>query len=306
MNQRKPSYHESMVELGRSPSENLIQLGNWLRRLAVIPKHIGVAGTGPVTSLDRGSRMYGVLNQLADSPFAGFSVPEFVRSALRLSVDEVSWISDCAALGLHEYWSTIQREDKYRRIALLRFGWGAGGSLIVNSSDSRGVTYTTTEVGHIPVHHPVYYDDTGPPTCPWHRGCLYSHVNWQSIIQRADIFGIGEEELMRASDPRSQQIWVQVADYIAQACVTVMMMWSPTHIVLTGSLIRSVPFLPELVQELAADKLKGFDAATIQFKWDRLSAKDEDDDAMLAGAVHAAVRHSYSRMVGRNSYREAE
>jgi len=266
------------------------ELVDWLIEACQDLSFISVAGYGPIIEDNPNKPNYGLIHERAAAPFNGVSVLSLVRAAFEertKSVPPLSLINDCTAVGLYDLWDRPGVANGHAEIVgVLIVGRGIGGAVVRPNRNGLAST-SLSEIGHIPVHHLDADIHLDGPTCDFHRGCLTSHASWRAVTVRAKKSGMTLRELIATSD---HPIWELEADYLAQACLTLILTNTPTRIVLGGSLIdQTSQFLLPLIRARLTKMVGDFLPRTNpQESPDFLQTVDRDS-VLLQGALLNAV-----------------
>ncbi len=126
-------------------------------------------------------------------------------------------------------------------------------------------------------------------SCPWHRedkqGCLTSHVNLESLPERASLKEISLEALIA---DETHEVWGYIIDYMAQACMNTALHCDPKQFRLGGLLIDQRPDLVAKVRERLVSLLHCFNNLVSRYdekSFQRIEIRQED---YLMGGLHRA------------------
>ena len=135
-------------------------------------------------------------------------------------------------------------------IVYFTIGTGIGGGLYAEGRLHHGLVHP--EMGHILLNpHPL--DPTPHGFCPYHDGCLEGMACGEALNRR---WGGPSRNL-----PDDHIAWEIESDYLAQMCVSAIMMLSPKRIVLGGGVMHQ-PNLIERTRKKTLEKLGGYIAHT--------------------------------------------
>lgn len=293
---RNRSRYIDRLATPRSFDACLDELLAWLKQGGRQFDYVTVVGYGPIASMKAASPDFGLVSQRSSAPFAGHSVARAVQRGLDLPPNQIEWFNDCSALAYYDYWSKVELSRKHyqRRIAAWIIGEGVGGAVLERTQYGL-VDTPRSELGHIPVHHNHDDDESRGPSCPWHKGCLTSHVCLDAIKVRAKHAGRSVNELY--ADP-SYRGWGHVADYIAQACLTLVLTNAPSDFILAGEVIDRAPYLVDYVRLALVEKLDGFYAGTENYDDSNFRRMSDYQDVMLIGGIHRSIAGAASRING--------
>lgn len=147
-----------------------------------------------------------------------------------------------AALYGEATWGAAQG---LKNAAYFTIGTGIGGAVMINGQLIHGAGHP--EMGHMRVkRHP---DDQFTGACPFHKDCLEGLASGTSINKR---WQISAEDL--APDHAA---WTIEADYLAQACLNVLMIAPPQKIILGGGVMHQAHLFP-LVRKRLAELLQDY------------------------------------------------
>ena len=277
------------------PRVSVGHLVSQLRKACPEIDHLTIAGYGPFVQDDPSKPDYGLLHKKAAPPFAGQSVYGLVKAAFGERAPPISLINDCAAVAFFDYWKRHRPgRPNSETIAALIVGRGIGGG-IVRPGRLGAIGSTLSEIGHIRVHH--HKEDTllDSPTCDFHEGCLTSHASWRAVIVRAKKMGTTLAALEKAPD---HIIWQLQADYLAQACLTLVLTNAPTRIVLGGSMIDKAPFLIPQIRSRLAPMIGDFLPRANPLVATDFIDKVDRDDSLLSGGLHNSINRWLWRPTG--------
>ena len=163
--------------------------------------------------------------------------------------------------------------------AYITVGTGIGAGVMSNGKCVEGLMHP--ESGHILVRKHV--KDTYKGSCPYHGDCCEGLSSANSI---ADRLNIHYSELKDLSD--THDVWDMVAYYLAQLCVSIILISSPQVIVIGGGVLKR-RILYQLIRHYVQQLLNGY------IRVDRIinniesyivpSRFDSDDSNTSAGIV---------------------
>ena len=201
---------------------------------------LGVGCFGPVC-LDVQSPMWGHITTTPKLPWRNFDMAGTLANALYVPIGfetdvNVAALAEArmgAAKGLpHSVYFTV--------------GTGIGAGIVVNGELVHGLVHP--EFGHIMMRaHPD--DPTPDGFCPSHKGCLEAVATGPAIQKR---WGKPAHEL-----PADHPAWAIEAYYLAQACVTAVLVLSTQRIVLGGGVMHQPQLFP-LVRSEVQRLLNGY------------------------------------------------
>lgn len=132
-----------------------------------------------------------------------------------------------------------------KNAAYFTIGTGIGGAVMINGHLIHGAGHP--EMGHMRLKR--HSDDHFEGHCPFHKDCLEGLASGPAIQNR---WQSPAEDL--APDHAA---WNIQADYLAQACLNVLMIAPPQKIILGGGVMHQAHLFP-LVRERLTDLLQGY------------------------------------------------
>jgi fructokinase len=132
-----------------------------------------------------------------------------------------------------------------KNAAYFTIGTGIGGAVMINGHLIHGAGHP--EMGHMRLKR--HADDHFEGHCPFHKDCLEGLASGPAIQNR---WQSPAEDL--APDHAA---WNMQADYLAQACLNVLMIAPPQKIILGGGVMHQAHLFP-LVRERLTDLLQGY------------------------------------------------
>lgn len=216
---------EATRRIAQAVRQTLQECGLEIRNMA----GVGVGCAGPVDPA------LGTVNNPHTLP--GWENWNIVDS-LQCALDQPVWLendADAAALGEY-YYGAGQGIDT---LAMLTFGTGVGGAVIVGGSIYRGTGGGHPEIGHLPVA-------SGGVTCYCGRpGCLESIASGPAIASAGTNCGFADAAQVFAAAAAGQaaadRILTGVRDAIATAIWTLLHTHWPARIILGGGLVDAHP-----------------------------------------------------------------
>jgi glucokinase len=158
--------------------------------------------------------------------------------ALQRALDLRVWLendADAAALGEYFHGAGQQADS----LAMLTFGTGVGGALVVCGEIFRGTGGGHPEVGHLPVS----FD--GAPCYCGRSACLESIASGPAIAAAGARYGLGStaEVFVAAAEGHAGagQILAEVGRAVATGIWTLAHLYLPARIVLGGGLVEAHP-----------------------------------------------------------------
>jgi len=214
------------------PTTTTAKVKEWL--LARQFDAIGVASFGPIDA-KVGSPTYGYITSTPKPHWGNTDLVGLLGLRSEISVP-FKFDTDVNAPALAEY-------DLHCRAALksssayITVGTGIGVGLVVNGQSVKGLLHP--EAGHIQVkRHPT---DAFAGTCPFHGDCVEGMCSTGALAARA---GIPATDLPTLPD--DSEVWDHCAYYIAQLCVTLVLIASPELICIGGGVLNRASLYPRI------------------------------------------------------------
>ena len=248
---------ETLIMANEGPAEGLKKILTLISQLidqTTQPiRAIGVGSTGPL------DRERGCIQNPYTLP--GWEDVDIV-SAIRLQFGvPVALENDADAAALGESWIGGGKDSK--RLVMVTIGTGVGTAFILDGKIYRGVKESHPEGGHILI------DPNGPACYCGANGCLESLVSGPSIALQANAFYNNSRFLMKNTngnpnlldaalvfqgakngDPYCRQLVDRVANYIGLGLVTIMMLYLPDCILLSGGVFGSYSLMKETIENV--------------------------------------------------------
>lgn len=237
---------------------------------------VGVGSTGPVDPVK------GVINN-------PFTLPTWVNVPIVAHLQERFGVpvilendGDVAALG--EYW--LGAGKGIDRLYAITVGTGVGAAYILDGRIHRGANGFHPEGGHLLV------DPVGPLCYCGMQGCLESLVAGPAIKRRAsELTGTAHEasaviDAARRGEDWAIQITMEVGKHLARGLVTIVMLFQPHMIVLSGGVMRSYDLFKPAVEELMAKVSGGVPASQVRIELAHLGYY-----AGIYGAAYTILSH---------------
>ena len=200
---------------------------------------LGIASFGPV-DVHQDSPTYGYIVKTPKLAWANYNIVGTMKDALNVPIGfdtdvngsllgEVTW---GAAQGLTD-------------VAYITIGTGVGGGILSGGKVVHGMLHP--EMGHVKVIPAP--GDTFAGRCPFHGNCLEGMAAGPALKDR---WGKNAHELVDIPE-----VWEYESDYLAQACVMLILTMSPQKIILGGGVMHQMHLFP-LIRTKVAEKLNGY------------------------------------------------
>lgn len=202
-----------------TPAETMPLLIDFFRRAQV--EALGVASFGPV-DLHEGSTTYGYITSTPKLSWRNYPFYPTLSEALGVPA---GLDTDVNAAALAEH--TLGAAAGKASCLYVTVGTGIGGGLVVENNLVHGLVHP--ELGHIWLR--THDEDPMPHgICPYHDGCLEGLANGPSIEARW-----GQKAHLL---PPDHPAWALEAYYLAQMCMTTILVFSPEKIILGGGVMQ--------------------------------------------------------------------
>jgi len=207
------------------------------------PLHIQSMGIGSFGPLDLGknSPSYGSIAMTPKLDWRNFPLLKTFSAAFAFPI-LIDTDVNAALLGELHWGSGIGLTD----FVYVTIGTGIGGGVLANGQLIHGTLHP--EIGHMFLKHDLNIDPFAG-ICPYHTDCLEGLANGPSIAKR---WGIPAENL-----PEHHPGWSLEADYLAQMCVNLTLIFSPQKIILGGGVSQHHGLLP-MIRNKFREKLNNY------------------------------------------------
>lgn len=221
-----------------TPEVTLPKLVDFFRQADI--KALGIGSFGPV-DLHEASPTYGYITTTPKLAWRNYPLLSTLTGALGIPAGLDTDVN-VAALGEHALGAGAGKAS----CLYVTVGTGIGGGLVVENNIVHGLLHP--ELGHFWLRpHP---EDSMPHgVCPYHDGCLEGLANGPSIEAR---WGARAELL-----PPTHEAWALEAYYLAQMCVTAILVVSPERIILGGGVMQQRQLFP-LIHDHVQAMLGGY------------------------------------------------
>lgn len=156
-----------------------------------------------------------------------------------------------AQLQVPRYWTTDVNIAAYgelqagaaqglSNVVYLTVGTGIGAGVIVAKKFYYGLSHT--EVGHVLLQQQPSDHFSG--SCPYHQGCAEGLASGPAIEQRC--------HKKAAQIPADNPLWQLEADYLAQLCHNITLMFVPERIIFGGGVMHQKQLFPLIRKQLTA------------------------------------------------------
>ena len=195
---------------------------------------IGLGTFGPL-DLRPDSKNYGSITSSPKTSWQGINILKILGERLKLPV-HLDTDVNAAAFG-EWLWGAGKNLEN---LVYFTIGTGIGGGAIVEGKPIHGMLHP--EMGHIFLKHD-WRTDPFPGNCPYHQDCFEGLASGPAIKARWRIDGEGL--------PDDHPAWSIETNYIAQALQAVILILSPSRIILGGGVMQRLHLFPIIRQELS-------------------------------------------------------
>lgn len=218
-----------------TPEETISAIINYLKDKEF--DVIGLASFGPIDPVID-SKTYGYITK---TPKAGWTDTNFVGELKKHFTKPIIFDTDVNAAALAEnLWGA---GIGLNSILYLTIGTGIGGGAVINGKMLQGLTHP--EMGHIFIKKNTNFEGN----CPFHKDCLEGLASGPAIEKRAG----KKAYLIDKEDP----LWDEVADNIAEALVSYILILSPQKIILGGGVMQQEQLFP-MIRKKVVTKLNSY------------------------------------------------
>ncbi len=207
---------------------------------------LGVGAFGP-TGVDPESDTYGWILETPKTAWRHFDFLGTLRRGLDVPC---GYDTDVNAACLGE--ATFGCAKGLGTVVYITIGTGIGAGVMVGGKLLHGMLHP--EAGHISLRKRPY--DTGASVCGFHDSCFEGLASGPSIEARWGAKGVDLAD--------KAEVWELESEYIAEALVDYVMVYSPEKIVLGGGVMKQEQLFP-LVRNKFTELLGGY-IQTEQFK----------------------------------------
>ncbi len=201
---------------------------------------LGIGSFGPLC-LDPSDPKFGYITTTPKPGWSDFPLRGALMDALGVPV---GIDTDVNAAALSE--ARLGAGKGLDSLVYFTIGTGIGGGAVVDGRLLHGLVHP--EMGHI-LLRPDPRDPAPHGFCPYHDGCLEGMAKGPAIEKR---WGVSAKEL-----PEDHVAWDVEAEYLAQMCVSTIVMLSPKKIVLGGGVMHQLHLFPR-IRKLTLEKLNSY------------------------------------------------
>ncbi|WP_156285855.1 ROK family protein [Oceanivirga salmonicida] len=198
---------------------------------------MGLASFGPI-DIDKNSSTYGYITTTPKPGWANTNILGEIKKHFNVPINFDSDVN-AAVLAEKTWGSAIGLNNAL----YLTIGTGIGGGAIINNRIHKGLTLP--EMGHIFVKKEIDFKGI----CPYHGDCLEGLASGPAIEKRTGIKG----NLILEDNP----VWNEVANHLAEAIVSYILILSPEKIILGGGVMKQKHLFTK-IQKKVLEKLNGY------------------------------------------------
>ena len=231
----------------RTPEETMPEIYDFFKSRDITA--LGIGCFGPL-ELNKNKEKYGYITSTPKLAWADYDILGNLKKNLNIPV-EISTDVSGAALGE----ITFGDYEKENTLLYITVGTGIGGGYVIDGKIHNGMLHP--EMGHILVtKNPK---DTYKGACPYHKNCLEGLAAGPANEGRTGMKGI--------DIPDDHESFDFIAEYMAEALMSYILVLSPTKIILGGGVMGRIHMLPK-IRSILNEKLNGY------IKTDQLSDLD--------------------------------
>lgn len=221
----------------REPEETLKDVLDFFKDKNITA--LGIGCFGPL-ELNKDKEKFGYITSTPKVAWADYDILGTLKRGLGVPV-EISTDVSGAALGE----ITFGAFKKEKMLLYITVGTGIGGGYVMDGKIHNGMLHP--EMGHILVtKNPK---DRYEGFCPYHRNCLEGLAAGPANEGRTGMKGI--------AIPDDHESFDFIAEYMAEALMTYILVLSPTRIVLGGGVMGRTYMLPK-IREILREKMGGY------------------------------------------------
>ncbi len=178
---------------------------------------MGIGGFGPL-NLDSSCANYGSITSTPKLEWQNYPLLATMRNAFSFPI-AIDTDVNAALLGETRWGAGIGFAD----LVYVTVGTGIGGGILSNGKLIHGLIHP--ELGHMFIRHD-FQADPFEGNCPFHKDCLEGLASGASMTARWQII---PEHL-----PNNHPGWDLEAEYLAQMCINLTLLFSPQRIIIGG------------------------------------------------------------------------
>lgn len=211
-----------------TPSETLGKIRSWLQQKKF--DAIGVATFGPVDA-NPNSATYGYITSTPKPNWENTDVLGLLGTRSDFGSIPCKFDTDVNAPALAEFLKVTSSGSTIGSSAYITVGTGIGVGLVVNGKPVHGLLHP--EGGHVPVKRHPEESSSFRGTCPFHGDCVEGMCSTGALTARKNCTS---QDLPSIRD--DDVLWDLCAFYIAQLCMTLVLIASPELIIIGGGVLN--------------------------------------------------------------------
>ena len=215
-----------------TPIETLTKIKEWLLTKEFVS--IGIASFGPIDAKPN-SPNFGYITSTPKPNWGWTDVLGGLGIRDEFKNIPYHFDTDVNAPAMAEF--TTYSNTGITSCAYITVGTGVGVGLVINNKTVHGLVHP--EAGHLQVKQKE--NDTFCGSCPFHGCCIEGMVSAGACAKRK---GIDPSELKSLSD--DDEVWDFFAYYLAQLCVSIILMVSAEKIVIGGGVMNRESLYPKI------------------------------------------------------------
>lgn len=229
---------EIVVPTTADPASTIGQIRNWLRQREF--DAVGIASFGPIDA-KVGSAKYGFITSTPKPGWKDTDVVGLLGLRDEFKSKPFKFDTDVNAPALAEF--RLHKKPGSCSSAYVTVGTGVGVGLVCNGQTVHGLVHP--EGGHVLVARMPGDEFRG--TCPFHGSCIEGMCSTGALAAR-----VGCDADALPSLPDDHPVWDACAYYLAQLCVTLILINSPERIALGGGVMNRSCLYPKIRVQVAA------------------------------------------------------
>jgi fructokinase len=239
-----------------TPDHTLGEVKAWL-----LSKNVDAIGVVSFGSIDAklGSPTYGFITSTPKPGWRDTNVLGLIGAYDEFKSIPILFDTDVNAPAIAEF--NIQEEENLAKSqsvpsssAYITIGTGVGVGLVINHGSVKGLLHP--EAGHVLVQARPG-DEQFPGTCPFHGRCVEGMCSTGALSTR-----LGIDRHLLPELPDTHEIWDVCAYYIAQLCVSLVLIASPETIRIGGGVMNRT-VLYEKTRKMTLELLNGYIASPL-------------------------------------------
>ena len=196
--------------------------------------------------------------------------------------------NDANLMCLAEY--RLGRAEGLSNVVCLTLGTGVGGGVVIDKALYRGSTFSSGEIGHIPLN------ERGPRCNCGGIACLEAYIGSHRILKEAkrlfrrDVALEDLSQLARQGNRKALRLWSNVGRHLGVALVGIVNFLNPDAIVIGGGVAGAGKILFDRVRETILKRAMSVPAKQVKV----FKAKLGNDAGLIGAAIlvkQGVIRH---------------